>query len=124
MPSVWERLYATGTAASTNKVKQRATKAPQVDRLDFSLRSVYNQHASYGGSRAAAVVQPETRNRVGRVQQKQKREAAERAAMSVKTRKIRPEKPRAFMNTMVEQHHSTKTKFGYARKPCGGFYAR
>jgi len=124
--SPWNRLYSTPTLASTRKeIYHHEPEAPN-DKLDFAIKSAYNQHAQFLSGNNETLYQKETvsDNHGRKLKNRVKATPLPYDPMKPPLRSAGTVKKGDINNIdqSIVSHHSAATNRGYSRRHNGGFY--
>jgi len=124
--SPWNRLYSTPTLASQRKeIYHYDPEAPN-DKLDFAIKSAYNQHAQFLSGNNETLYQKETVSDThGRkLKNRVKADPLPYDPLQPPLKSAGTTKKGDINNIdqSIVSHHSAATNRGYSRRHNGGFY--
>jgi len=122
----WNRLYNNQTLSSKRHTHHYFDPQSPLDKLDFAIKTEYDQHHDAFHDSNEIVFQRETCcNDHGRILKNRKKEvppAFDPMYPPLRT-EVSKKKPHPHKNPgAIQGHHTTTTNGGYSRKHDGGFY--
>jgi len=123
----WNRLYKKATLSSKrNQYHYYDPKSPS-DKLDFAIKTIYDQHCDIFQNSNEVVYQQETyTDNHGRILKNRKKETPPEIDPMYPPLKVSTSKKRGSphkITGVIQGHHTAATNGGYSRKLDGGFYA-
>lgn len=123
----WNRIYNNPTLASTRNQHHHFDQQAPLDKLDFAIKSLYDQHIDAFQNNNEVLFQRETcTDTHGRKLKNRTKEIPPAFDPMYPPLQINASKKKADPNNvkggMIQGHHSAATNGGYVRRHDGGFY--